>query len=197
MQQRNFVVSASSRTPANTNGDGVELVSLKTFLESLVGDGEEIIVNKCKLIMDFFQTNVSGGSQEPDTSVVQPALIVSDAAIATATAASATTNLDEIFDAMTAGEFEIRLLCEPQQLRSRNVSHDGATYSFLKTAHITVDITNPIRKVAKRLIKSPVLATNPYTKIVFALKQDTAHEIHYGITMVLDYLVRPRVARMI
>jgi hypothetical protein len=195
MQQRHIVASGGTRTPANVNGDGIELLSLKTILESLVGDGEEITVGKCKLILDVF--SLHSDSSLYDTSVIQPALLVSDGAINTATAGAATSDLDEILDAMTAGEYEMRLLGEPQLLRSRNVSDDGGL-NLLKNVHITVDITGPIRKVAKRLIKSPVLATNPYTKIVMALKQgNAAQKIDYNVAMILDYVVRPRTARMI
>ena len=131
--------------------------------------------------------------------VVTPCLMVADSAIASAAAAAATYDLDELLDPGTAGNFEFRKLSRPVLPTIKNVSYiAGPVQIGLHSVTLDLDITVPVRKAAKRLIRSPILTTTPEIEIVIAIPAGcTTTTWYYTGFIEYQYVSRPRPARMI
>ena len=192
MHQR-YIRMTSTTFVAATNGRGKALFDLKSILEGLCGDGEELDIKSAKAVLQVF------GDQDTVFNLdhtFQALIMVADAAIASANAGSPTYDIDELLDAMTSGNYEFKLLGEPLVPQLRRNDYNAAD-KLECSASRTLDITKPVRKASLKLIRSALLATNPEISFVVVSPAGvgTTYKIRLGIK--IDYVVRTRPARMI
>jgi hypothetical protein len=190
-----YIDALASSIPMGATGEfGKEVLDIAAILESLCGEGEEVEIQKCIVSLTVFQQLDTAETNKALT--FQPVLMIADAAIASA--AANTNDLDEILDAMTAGNFEFKILGPPKHLVPRLNWYDGAGNKLFSSQTVTVDITGPVRKAAKRLVRSPMLATNPEIAFVLAASATFASaSAYYQGHLQIDYVVKPRPARML
>lgn len=189
MNQRNLEASVGT-IPTGTGYCKV-LTDLKTLLEGLCGEGEETVIHKAILKLQVFYAAAIGN---PTDVVIQPVVMVADAALASAVA-PAVKDVDEILDVATAGNFEFKFLGEPFTLPIRILDNAGA--AVLQSMYTTIDFTAVLRKAAQRLVRSAMLTTNPEIRVVLAVSSGASYTIQYTVATQIDYTVRPRTARMI
>ena len=191
MEQK-YLSAVHATVTSTSNGQYHEVFNMKTVLESLSGEGEEALIKKCRVTFHLYKKDNLADLRQ---FLAQPVVLIADAAIASAAAGAATNDVDEILDAATAGNLEFKLTGQPQYLRIRNTSE--ATFVILQVCDIVADFTQSINKASKRLIRSPMLATNPEISIGVVIVQEASSQMYCMGTLELDYIVRPRPARMI
>lgn len=187
-----YLQSVHATVISTANGQYHEVIDMKTVLEGLASEGEEAIIKKCRVTYYLYKIDTPANLRQL---LAQPVIVIADAAIASAAAGAATNDVDEILDAATAGNLEFKLTGQPQHLRINN-AHE-ATSIILQSVFIVADFTQSINKAAKRLIRSPMLSTNPEISIGLVIVQEASSQVYCLGTLELDYIVRPRPARMI
>ena len=195
IQQKYIAVNqVSDAVGANRNGIGL-ILDLKTVLEGLCSEAEELVIRKATISW-YLQTQ--GSSTGGQFFASQMILVVSDGAIADSLNV-ASNDLDTIVANCSAGNSEFTPI-GPFRL-SRPVSNNGTTDDevIAGIGNITDDITALTRKAALRLIRSPVLSTNPLISLCFvhSIANAAGITISGAYKLEIEYLVRPRQARML
>lgn len=158
-------------------------LDLKTLFEGLCSQGEEVQVRQAIVSVE------SKKESTEDWFLSHLAMIVADAALANATDQD-TNDLDELLHAMTGGDFEFKVLTEPQL----STKKFGITYPCCRQ---TVDLTKDFKKASK-LIFSPLLATNPEIALCFISRGDIGTDnIEVNLMISLKYVIVTKQARML
>lgn len=183
--------SGTATSAAGVNNFNGVLVDIKNLLETIAGQGDEIVVTKATsyiTLRNYFAAAVG-------EFVGEIAAIVSDQAIAAAAPAATTEEtLVDSLDQMTAGDFESQKLAE---VGSKLVEHAAADYTTYRST-LQVDFTSVAQKVARTLARSAVLSTNPYASLVIVGWSATANAPpSYRVYTRLEYYVRPKQLRML
>jgi hypothetical protein len=167
------------------------LINLDSLFESLCDQGEEIHVGKATIDVSV---TCNGGTSGMAYQLV---LVVSDDACASANGPAGATDLDSIVHALTAGDFEFKILGPATHVRHR--FGEGNSAAIVAVASSRVDITAPLRKVAQRLIYSPVFSglTNPHVHLAMACVGSNGLVVAGHALLELDYTVKVKPARMI
>jgi hypothetical protein len=108
-----------------------------------------------------------------------------------------TKSLNALLDAMTDGDFEYDTLGGNMHAQPTAMDHDGTNHFELTRTQVHVDLTKHLKKIAKRLIYSAVLATNVYVSGFLAIYASGTDGIEVNGTLTIDYMVRPKQARML
>lgn len=160
---------------------------LKGILDTLAGQGEEVKISKAIL-------RVAANASDPFA--LQPAILVSDAAISDVAGGGTTQggNIDDDLDAMTSGDFEMMNLADSMISRG---NPDGADQG-VSVLNFSKDITEQVRRASAMLIKSALLATNPEVELVCLQEgATTAQAINVFATLQLDYQLVAKPLRML
>lgn len=159
-------------------------IDIKSIVEQLAGQGEEIKVSKALVHLHFTDTCYYEAEM---------AAMISDQAIATADPGenSSIGNLDDDCDVLTAGDYELQ---QVGQTRATMLDPTAPTYK----SHVFLDITPQVQKYCALLARSAVLATDPYFSLVIAgmtLTSNTAPTVNG--TVLIAYSVHQKPLRML
>lgn len=182
-------IGVTCLSAAGQTGYGTQLFDLSTLLETLVGQGEEVVITKALLRYECTVNSVYFHSVL--------ALLVAGDAIAAAYPTGGVLNgarLADELDPFTAGEYEFQIL---EKKLSNKVPEATSVY---KTRGV-VDCTQVVAQAARLLAHSTLLETgggNPKISIVCFGRTMTANTTPYVYaTLELEYGVRAKPIRML
>jgi len=132
------------------------LADIKSALESLAGQGEEVKITKAILKILIWH---GGASTTP--SMTQISAAVGDAVISATNPGENSQQgyLDDDIDVCASGDYEMKHLGDlvEKPLELSTLEWSGQT---------TIDITNVVSKASSMLSRSAILSTNPYAVII-------------------------------
>jgi hypothetical protein len=174
-------------------GAGEILADLKTIIEGLISQGEELIVSKARIFVEYVQNELGANTGGAIGAIF---LVVSDAAISDVVDQN-TNDVDTLINAMTAGDFEFTQLTPWRNATMKSNAGDGTTQKHAYSSIQQADFTKQLRRVCKKLIYSAILATNPEVKLVYVVHSANGTTHYARGSLSFEYQVQTKQARML
>jgi hypothetical protein len=149
---------------------------LKTILEGLVNNqGEEAVISHAEV--ETVLSRATGTTVQASFAAAL-VLMISDAAIS-AQLNQNFKNLDAFLDTLTAGDFEYQRLTPFKMSRITGAS-DASDKNATEVVTLRADITKQLKKAARKLIYSAILATNPEIALVVVVRDGGTTTVYAG-----------------
>lgn len=191
--QRKYLTAGQSTWTFTNDGRGQVIVDLMALIESLAGDGQEALISEAKIVINCYANatlpNLKGAS-------IQPVLVVSDSAIASADN-NGNHDVDVLIHAMTGGDFEMKYLGPARLMTVKNITRETSVYGLISCV-FNLDISKHVRKAAMRLVNAATIAGDSMEMgIALAAFGTNGEVVYYTYELEISYVTRVRTARML